>query len=320
MNVLVTGASGFIGRGLMQTLDRRQGFSATGAVRSEDTGLGNTIAVGNIDAHTDWLPALHDVEVVVHTAARVHVMADHATDPLQAYRAVNVAGTLKLARQAAYQGVRRFIFISTIKVNGECTRCNERFTATDIPAPEDPYSVSKLEAEQGLMEIAGQTGMEIVIVRPPLVYGNGVKGNFASMIHWVRKGLPLPLGAVDNRRSMIGLDNLIDLVITCINHPSAANQIFLASDGEDLSVPEILKRLSASSGRPSRVFVLPVYLLRAGAFLLGKRAMATRLLSSLQVDMSKTQSVLGWTPPVSVDEGLRRSIVEHQDKQRVSHS
>jgi nucleoside-diphosphate-sugar epimerase len=243
--------------------------------------------------------------VVIHTAARAHIMKDEVPDPLAEYRKVNVDGTLNLARQAAEAGVRRFVFISSIKVNGEQTPVNQPFTAEDASAPEDAYGVSKMEAEQGLQALAAETGMEVVIIRPPLVYGPGVKGNFASMIKLVEKGLPLPLGAIHNKRSLVALDNLVGLIITCIDHPAAANQAFLAGDGEDRSTTELLQGVARAMGKPSRLVPVPAGLLMFGATVLGKKAMAQRLLGSLQVDISKARNLLGWQPPLSVEEGLK---------------
>ena len=269
--------------------------------------------MGDIDEATDWTATLQGKEVVLHAAARAHIMNDTAADPLTEFRKVNVVGTLNLARQAAEAGVKRFIFISSIKVNGEQTALGMPFTGEDAPAPEDPYGVSKLEAEQGLQQLARETGMELVIIRPPLVYGPGVKGNFASMIKLVEKGLPLPLGAIHNQRSLVGLDNLVDLIITCIDHPSAANQVFLAGDGEDLSTSDLLRGVSKAMGKPSRLIPVPAGVLQFGATLLGKNAVARRLLGSLQVDISNTREVLGWTPPLSVDEGLQRCFETNRD-------
>lgn len=236
-------------------------------------------------------------------------MDDPSADPLTEFRRVNVEGTLNLARQAAAAGVQRFIFISSIKVNGEETAPGDAFTASDVPAPQDPYGLSKFEAEEGLRSLAQQTGMEVVIIRPPLVYGPSVKGNFASMIKLVQKGLPLPLGAIHNKRSLVGIDNLVDLIIRCIDHPAAANQTFLASDGVDLSTTELLRSVVKAMGKPSRLVPVPASLLQTGAGLLGKKAMAQRLLGSLQVDISKTREVLGWEPPYTVEEGLRRCFL-----------
>jgi nucleoside-diphosphate-sugar epimerase len=243
---------------------------------------------------------------VIHAAARAHIMKDEVADPLAEYRRVNVDGTLNLARQAAAAGVKRFIFISSIKVNGEQTPLGQPFTADDTPAPEDAYGISKWEAEQGLQQLATETGMEVVIIRPPLVYGPGVKGNFASMIKLVAKGLPFPLGAIHNQRSLVAVDNLVDLIITCIDHPVAANQVFLAGDGQDLSTTELLRGVAKAMGKPARLIPVPSSLLMLGATLLGKKAVAQRLLGSLQVDIAKARNLLGWEPPVSVEEGLER--------------
>ena len=265
------------------------------------------VQVGDLLPTTDWGLALQGVDEVVHCAARVHVMQDDATDQLQAYREVNVYGTLNLARQAAQAGVRRFVFVSSIKVNGEATQPGHPFTADDVPAPLDPYGVSKLEAEQGLREIEAQTGMEVVIVRPPLVYGPGVKANFASMMRCLARGIPLPLGAIQNARSMVALDNLVDLLVTCVKHPAAAGQIFLVSDGEDVSTTELLRRTALAMGKKPFLLPIPAFVLEWGTALLGKRDVAQRLCGSLQLDINKTRQLLDWTPPVSVDEGLHRA-------------
>jgi nucleoside-diphosphate-sugar epimerase len=235
-------------------------------------------------------------------------MQDDATDPLQAYRDVNANGTLNLATQAAQAGVRRFVFVSSIKVNGEVTRLGKPFTADDLPSPVDPYGVSKREAERGLHEIEVRTGMEVVIVRPPLVYGPGVKANFAAMMRWVARGIPLPLGAIHNARSMVALDNLVDLLVTCVKHPSAAGQTFLVSDGEDVSTTELLRRTAQTMGKRAPLLPVPAFVLEAGAALVGKRAVAQRLCGSLQVDMAKTQTLLGWRPPLTLDEGLKKAV------------
>lgn len=251
---------------------------------------------------------MRGVHAVVHCAARVHVMQDGAPDPLQVYREVNVDGTLNLALQAAQAGVRRFVFVSSIKVNGESTLPGHAFSADDQPEPLDSYGVSKLEAEQGLWKIAAQTGMEVVIVRPPLVYGPGVKANFASMMRWVSLGVPLPLGRIHNARSMVALDNLIDLLVTCLKHPAAAGQTFLVSDGEDVSTTELLRRTARAMGRRALLLNVPASRLEMVASLLGKRAMAQRLCGSLQVNIDKTRSTLGWEPPLTLDQGLKKAV------------
>lgn len=310
--VLVTGASGFVGAALILRLCDRADISVTAASRNVNhewpTGV-KYLHLTDMEADHVAIP-LDGVDTIVHCAARVHVMSDQASDPASVFRKINVHATLNLARQAAIAGVRRFVFISSIKVNGEATIAGGSFNSSDIPAPEDPYAISKLEAEQELMKLAGETGLEVVIIRPPLVYGPGVKGNFASLIKLMGKGFPLPLGAIHNKRSLVGIDNLVDLIIRCIDHPAAANQIFLAGDGEDLSTAELLRSLAEALGRPARLIPVPVGLLSFGATLLGKQEVARRLLGSLQVDISKAREVLGWEPPVSVKEGLRRCVCD----------
>ena len=309
MNVLLTGASGFLGSRLAKVLYSYPGVDLTNVMRrSIETHASNIVEVSSLDANTDWLTALASQQVVIHAAARAHIIKDEISEPVAEYRRVNVEGTLNLARQAAKAGVKRFIFISSIKVNGEKTSLGQPFTADDRAAPEDAYGMSKWEAEQGLQEIAAETGIEVVIVRPPLVYGSGVKGNFASMIKLVEKGFPLPLGAIHNQRSLVALDNLVDLTVTCIAHPAAANQVFLAGDGQDLSTTELLRGVAKAAGKPSRLIPIPSSLLMLAATLLGKKAVAQRLLESLQVDISKARDLLGWEPPISVEEGLRRCV------------
>jgi len=315
MNILITGANGFVGSYLAKKLSNLPAVKLTLAARvASTTQLVKTFKVNQIDSTTEWSEALVGCQSVVHTAARAHVMKDEVADPLTEYRRVNVDGTLNLARQAAEAGVRRFIFISSIKVNGEQTLIGKPFTAEDIPAPEDAYGISKYEAEQGLLQIAADSGLEVVIIRPPLVYGPGVKGNFSSMMQVVKKGFPLPLGAINNMRSLVALDNLVDLIITCINHPAAANQVFLAGDGEDLSTTELLRGVAKAAGVSSRLIPVPVSVLRFVASLLGKKEVSQRLLGSLQVDISKTRDLLGWTPPLSVEEGLRHCLVDNVER------
>jgi nucleoside-diphosphate-sugar epimerase len=243
-------------------------------------------------------------------------MNDVSADPLAAFREVNVEGTLNLARQAAASGVKRFIFISSIKVNGEGTEPGTVYTADDVPAPVDPYGISKLEAEQGLRVLAATTGMEVVIIRPVLVYGPGVKANFLSMMRWLYRGVPLPFGAVRNRRSLVAMDNLVDLIVICSDHPAAANQTFLASDGEDVSTTDLLRKLARALGKSAFLVPIPVWLMSGVATLLGRRPLSQRLFGSLQVDISKNRQLLGWTPPVSLDKALSLTAQHFLDSRK----
>lgn len=307
--ILVTGATGFVGRALCAALIKSGPIRI--AIRQpadEAQTAGFEVVRGELSATADWSAAMNGIEAVVHCAARVHVMNDDAPDPLAEFRRINVEGSLQLARQAAAAGVRRFVFLSSIKVNGEQTEPGRPFTADQVPAPVDPYGVSKMEAEAGLRGLASETGMEVVIIRPPLVYGPAVKGNFLAMMRGLWRGIPLPLGAVTaNRRSLVALDNLVDLIVTCIDHPAAANQTFLVSDAEDLSTAALLRRMGQALGRPARLLPVPVGVLRLGATLLGRPGIAQRLCGSLEVDIDKTRNLLAWSPPLGVDEGLRRT-------------
>ncbi len=311
MRCLITGGNGFVGRALTSHV-LASGCEVRLSLR-QPTRLGQsvdveTVEIGSLSLKNDWTAALRDVDRVVHLAARVHVMNDNSSDPMAEFRRVNVEGTANLARQAAAAGVRRFVYLSSIKVNGEFTQEGRPFTANDAPAPKDPYGVSKHEAEQWLRQIATETGMEVVIIRPPLVYGSGVKANFESMMRWLSRGVPLPLAAVtQNRRSLVALDNLVDLIVTCLSHSAAANQTFLVSDGEDLSTAGLLRRIGAALGHPTRLFYVPPSMLKLGSHLANKPGIYQRLCGSLQLDIAKTRQLLGWTPPVSVDEGLRRA-------------
>lgn len=305
MGVLITGGHGFVGHVLFERL-RAEGRDPLKV--SRQAMRQGELAVGEIGLTTDWSKAFLNCAVVIHLAARVHVMNDTEADPLTAFRAVNVDGTLNLARQAAAAGVKRFVFISSVKVNGESTPPGRAFTEADAPNPQDAYGQTKHEAEQGLRQLSTDTGMEVVIIRPPLVYGPGVKGNFADLMRAVQRGWPLPLGAVHNLRSLVALSNLVDFIVTCIAHPEAANQTFLVSDGQDLSTTELVRGIVQAAGVPARLLPVPVWALQAGASLLGKGETVQRLCGNLQVDMSKARSLLGWVPPVSVEEGLRRAM------------
>lgn len=305
MKLLVTGANGFVGRALASQLGDR-GRAVVGAVRndSRDLPAGTTrVVVGDLMPDTDWRAALGGIDVVVHLAARVHVMHDSVADPLAEFRRVNVEATRSLARQSAAAGVARFVFLSSVKVNGESGSYRE----SDAPAPGDAYGVSKREAELALTEIAAQTGMSVVIIRPPLVYGPDVKANFRALMRAVARGVPLPFGAVDNRRSLVALDNLVDFIIRCTEHPAAVNETFLVSDGEDLSTADLIRRLARAMGRRARLVPVPPSVLMALAPLVRRKDAAQRLLGSLQVDISKARRMLAWTPPITVDEGLRRA-------------
>jgi UDP-glucose 4-epimerase len=304
--ILVTGANGFVGSALVARFARgktgvRAAMRRPPAARQPGV---EQVESPSLSAGADWQHALEGVSAVVHAAARVHVMRDEAADPLAEFRSANVEGTLALARQAAAAGVARFVFLSSIKVNGESTPPDRPFLAADVPQPSDPYGVSKLEAERALGALARETGLEVVIVRPPLVYGPGVKANFFALLKWLQRGVPLPFGAIHNRRSLVALENLVDLVVTCVEHPAAPGQTLLVSDGEDLSTTELLRRLAAALGKRARLVPIPERALVLAARALGAGSIAQRLCGSLVLDSAPTRRLLGWAPPVSVDEGL----------------
>jgi nucleoside-diphosphate-sugar epimerase len=311
--VLITGATGFVGSRLANFLSSQfPGMDLRLAVRHRPDELevpgvlpvGSIEVVGDINPHTNWTDALVGVEVVIHLAARVHVMNDMALDPLEEYRNANTLATIHLAQEAANAGVKRFIYLSSIKVNGEETSPGQSYSEDSTPAPIDPYGVSKWEAELGLEKVCAQTGMQFVIIRPPLIYGPGVKANFQKLMGLVAKGMPLPLGATHNQRSMLALDNLVSFITEVMTNPLAANQRFLLSDGEDVSTTKLLKLLAKGMGRSIWLVPVPAFILRAAAQVLGASAAADRLLGSLQIDSSKARQLLKWQPPLSIEDGI----------------
>ena len=317
--VLVTGAGGFIGQAVCAAF-RLRGHEVIGALRQRDvvreSAAVNYVAMGHMDESTDWSSVVKGVDCVVHLAARVHLMNDSADDPLAEFRRFNVDLTMNLARQAAAAGVRRFVFVSSVKVNGENTPFGQPFTAEDTPLPTDPYGVSKLEAEQLLKKLAETSGMEVVIVRPVLVYGPGVRANFYQMMQWLKKGVPLPLKALDNQRSLVAIDNLVDMIATCLSHPAAANQTFLVSDGEDLTVSDLMERTSMALGRRARLLTMPIIFLKFVGRIVGKQAIIHRLCEPLQVDIMKSRVLLNWTPPVTVDTALKGTAAWYLNERR----
>ncbi len=317
MNILLTGATGFVGSVLLSELTKLPDFRIVAAVRSAVSNTSDdAVVVGNIDGTTDYSSALNGVDVVVHAAARAHIMRDEVADPLAEYRKVNVEGTLSLAKQAIAAGVKRFVYISSIKVNGESTTRLPAFIEADAAKPEDPYGVSKYEAEEGLRLLAQETGLEVVIIRPPLVYGPGVKANFLSLLKLSATGLPLPFGAVNNKRSMVYVGNLVDLIVRCIDHPAAANETFLVSDGEDVSLRNLVTYIRLCLGRSPRLLPVPVGLFKLAGALTGKRGMVDRLVGDLQVDSSKVRTLLGWVPPYTVEQGIAATVADFMSKDK----
>lgn len=306
MRFLITGANGFVGKPLCAEL-LRQGQSVRAAVRSANSPVENVevAEVGSIDGNTDWADALRGVDVVIHLAARVHVMKDTAGDPLAEFLRVNLYGTSNLAEQAARAGVRRFVYVSSVKVNGEQTAETRPFAESDEPDPQDPYAISKWRAEQDLLRIANETGLEVVIVRPPLVYGPGVKGNFISLLAAIDRGIPLPLAGADNVRSLVYVGNLADALIACATHPAAAGQTYLVSDVDDVSTAMLVEKIAWELGRNSRAFYFPPALLRSVAAILGRAEQVDRLFGSLRVSDQKICGELGWVPPYTLEQGLR---------------
>lgn len=308
--VLVTGASGFVGTVLCASLVK-QGYSVRAAVRETSSfaiAKCEVVSIPSIETVFDWSRALDGVHTVIHLAARVHVMHDDALDPQEEFRKVNVYATERLAESSALNGVKRFVYVSSIKVNGEETHANQKFTDLSIPVPQDYYGVSKYESELSLQKISKETGLEIVILRPPLIYGVGVKGNFEQMINILKSGLPLPLAKTNNKRSLLYVENLVDALILCSQHPSAAGKIYLLSDGVDISTTDLLKQLSIALGRTAHLFPFPSILLKLAGALIGKKNQVQRVLGSLQVDSSKIRQELGWKAPFTIEEGLKLTV------------
>jgi UDP-glucose 4-epimerase len=316
--ILLTGATGFVGSAVLKQLMQKPDVTIRTYGRRVPVGVADTCPqvishiTGEISAVADYAQALVDVDVVIHCAAQAHVMNDSANNELDIYRDINVDGTLHLAQQAIAAGAKRFIFISSIKVNGESTSHNQPFMHDYAAAPEDAYGRSKQAAEDGLRQLVANSGMELVIIRPPLVYGPGVKGNFSSLLAIAKKNLPLPLGAINNQRSMVALANLVDLIITCVRHPNAANQTFLVSDGNDISTTQLLEMMTQAMGKSPWLLPVPMSWLRLLGRVTGKQAVIDRLCGNLQVDISHTKHTLGWQPPISVAEGIQRCFLEEE--------
>lgn len=314
--ILLTGATGFVGKALMKSLENNPQYNVTGLCRvlPKKVEVTNLVALGNL-ATVDFAQVLQDKSVVIHAAARAHIMRDEVADPLAEYRKVNVEGTVRLAKQAIDAGVRRFIYISSIKVNGESTTHRMPFSAVDKSMPEDAYGISKDEAEQALKKITEGSSMELVIIRPPLVYGAGVKANFLSLIKLSAKPIPLPFGLVQNKRSMVYVGNLVDFILRCIEHPAAANQTFLVSDGKDLSLKKLIAYIRQALGRPAWLAPVPLTLFKIAGKLTGKSGVVDRLIGDLQVDSSKAQSLLGWKPPFTVQQGIEQTVLDFKNKE-----
>jgi len=319
--ILITGASGFIGQSLIKSLSNST-RSVRGTVRSRNLFFSDAeteyVSTGDINIKTNWRESLINIDCIIHCAGKAHTIKSKKNDLSKIYKSVNVDGTKQLAEQAAEAKVRRLIFLSSIKVNGEDTNndvifkfLNEKkkvFSYKDLVSPQDHYAISKLRGENALWEISSRTGLEVVVVRLPLVYGYGVKGNLARLIKIVKSGIPLPLSLVKNQRSMIGIDNLVDLLIRFIDHPEASGKTFLASDGEDLSTPELIKLIASSMGRKANLFPFPISILKFLGSIFGRSEEINRLVGSLRIDNSYTKKILNWSPPLSIEEGIRRMV------------
>ncbi|HIH0818805.1 TPA: UDP-glucose 4-epimerase family protein [Vibrio cholerae] len=306
MKILLTGATGFVGQHIFKAIDKKFATVVFGRKRSNDY-LGEFIEYDLKNTPDEGLN-LQGIDVVIHSAARAHIMHDASLDPLAEYLLVNTEATLTLAKSAAKSGVKRFIFISSIKVNGESTSGRMPFTSSDQPCTSDHYGQSKLEAENRLKDLAAKTGLEVVIIRPTLVYGLGVKANFASLMKLISKGMPLPFGCITkNKRSLVSVDNLVDLIITCIDHPKAANQVFLVSDDHDVSTSEMVRELAIALEKTTWQLPVPIWCYKLFGKLFGKSDIVDRLTGSLQVDISHTKETLGWKPPQTLQEGFKQT-------------
>ncbi|HIF9178736.1 TPA: UDP-glucose 4-epimerase family protein [Photobacterium damselae] len=305
MKIAITGGTGFLGKHLIRSIPRAK-LILLGRSNLDISNV--SFYKCSIDNLTNYYEALDSVSVIIHCAARVHIMDDTSTNPLDDYREVNTKGTLNLARQAVEAGVKRFIFISSIKVNGESTRLGKPYKFDDQHSPEDFYGQSKSEAEEQLLQLAEETGLEVVIIRPTLVYGPGVKANFASLMNLVSKGLPLPFGGIkNNKRSLVSVDNLVDLIVTCIDHPKAVNQVFLVSDDNDISTSEMVQQMAKALGKSQWQLPIPTLCYRLVGKIIGKEDVISRLLGSLQVDITHTKESLGWKPPQTLEEGFKQT-------------
>ncbi|MCY9864473.1 SDR family oxidoreductase [Vibrio coralliirubri] len=307
MRLLVTGSTGFVGSRVVE-LARKRDWAVIPVMRKQIEPLTNSLVVPSIDASTDWSGAFEGVDCVVHCAARVHQMNETEQDALIAYRDINTLGTLNLAKQAAEVGVKRFVFVSSIKVNGELSEPNLPFEPNLKNTPQDPYGLSKYEAEVELAKLSKETGLEVVIIRPPLVYGPGVKANFLSMMRLIDKGIPLPFGAIKNQRSLVYLDNLSNLMLTCCEHPSAPGYTFLASDDQDVSTTQLMQTIAHAMGKSPRLIPIPMSWIQAGSSVLNKQHIAQRICGNLQVEIGLTKDILGWKPPVSFEQGIKRTV------------
>jgi len=306
-SMLVTGATGFVGRSLCSRL-RDDGFFVRGTQRNLESHLSllqgiEPVLIDPLGPNTSWGASLDGIDTIIHLAARVHIMNDPSKDPLSEFRYVNVEGTSKLARDAVKSGVKRFVYISSIKVNGE--KSSRGYAQDSLAQPSDPYAISKWEAEQALRRIENETGLEVVVIRPTLVYGPGVKANFLNMMKTIQLGVPLPLASIKNKRSLIFIGNLVDAIVACSVQPEAAGKTYLVSDDEDISTPDLIRRIAKTLGQPARLFPMPLSLLRLAGRLAGKSNEVSRLTGSLTVDIVKIKQELGWVPPCSLDESLR---------------